>query len=75
MERRRTELATFAVAIFTVILIAAAVTMEKVIFQTASNDAPPYTTGLARPHQPLDRAPGEPLPAVGGPAGAVSEHR
>jgi len=73
MERHRIQLGVFAFAVFTVIVIAFAVTMEKVILQSASNDAPPYTTGLARPHQPLDRAPGEPLATVGGPAGATRQ--
>jgi hypothetical protein len=73
MERHRTTLAVFAFALLTVIVIASAVTMEKVIFQTASNDAPPYATGLAKAHQPLDRAPGEPLQTVGGPAGAIRQ--
>ena len=74
MKRYRTQLGVFAFALITVIVIAFAVTMEKLVIQSASNDAPPYTTGLARPHQPLDRAPGEPLLTVGGPAGATRQH-
>jgi len=74
MERHRTQVGVLAFAVFTVIVIALAVTMEKVILQSARNDAPPYTTGLAKPHEPLDRAPGEPLPTVGGPAGATRQH-
>ena len=53
-----------AVAIFAIILAAAVVaaaitTLEGVDTRHASNDAPPGTTGLAKPHPPLDRAPGE----------------
>jgi hypothetical protein len=73
MDQHRTALVLFALAVVAVVVIASAVTVEKVNLRTASNDAPPYTTGLARPHQPLDRAPGEPLPTVGGPAGATRQ--
>ena len=43
------------------ILLATVTTLERVDTRTASNEAPPGTTGLARPHPPLDRAPGQPL--------------
>ncbi|WFU79720.1 hypothetical protein QA645_35320 [Bradyrhizobium sp. CIAT3101] len=61
MDQHRTALVLFAFAVATAIVVAAAVTMDKVNTRTASNDAPPGTIGLAKPHQPLDRAPGEPL--------------
>lgn len=73
MDQHRTALVLFAAALVTVIVIASAVTMERVNVRTASSDAPPYTMGLARPHQPLDRAPGQPLPTVGAPAGATRQ--
>jgi hypothetical protein len=37
-------------------------TTETATFHVAGNDpSTPGTSGLARPHEPLDRAPGEPL--------------
>jgi len=74
MDQHRTAVALFALALVAVMVIASTVTIEKVNLQTASHDAPPYTTGLARPHQPIDRAPGEPLPTVGGPIGATKQN-
>ena len=73
MEKHRTAVVLFALAFVAVIVIASSVTLERVDLQTAGNDAPPYTTGLARPHQPLDRAPGEPLPTIGQPAEAIRQ--
>lgn len=64
MDDHRTALALFAVALATVIVVATAITIDSVNTRTANNDAPPYTTGLAKPHPPLDRAPGEPLPTA-----------
>jgi hypothetical protein len=61
MDQHRTAVVLFALALATAIVVASAITIESVNTRTASNDAPPYTTGLARPHQPLDRAAGEPL--------------
>lgn len=61
MDQYRTALILFAIALAAVV-VASTITMERVNTRTASNDAPPGTTGLAKPHQPLDRAPGEPLP-------------
>ena len=42
------------------ILLALVTTIHGIDTRLASNDAPPGTMGLARPHPPLDRAPGEP---------------
>jgi hypothetical protein len=71
MDQHRTALVLFAIALAAVIVIASALTMDKVNLRPASNDAPPGTVGLARPHQRLDLAPGEPLPTVGGSGGAA----
>ena len=57
----RTAVVLFAVAMALAILIATVTTLERVDTKTASNDTPPGTMGLARPHPPLDRAPGQPL--------------
>jgi hypothetical protein len=62
MNWHQTELALFAVALGVVIAVAFVTTVDRVYTHRVSNDAPPGTTGLARPHQQLDRAPGEALP-------------
>jgi hypothetical protein len=62
MNQHRTALVLFAVALAVVIVVASVTTLERVNTHRVSNDAPPGTTGLAKPHQPLDRAPGEPIP-------------
>jgi hypothetical protein len=64
MNEHRTALVLFAVALAIAILVASVTTLERVTTHSASNDAPPGTTGLARPHQQLDRAPGEPIAKV-----------
>lgn len=64
----RTALVVSAVALAIAIGVASTLTLERVNTRTASNDAPPGTIGLARPHPPLDRAAGEPIPTVGGPS-------
>jgi hypothetical protein len=40
---------------------ASVTTVEQVNTYKVSNDAIPGTTGLAKPHPQLDRAPGEPI--------------
>ena len=67
MNQHRTALVLFAVALGIVIAIASVTTLERVNTRTASNDAVPGTTGLAKPHPHLDRAPGEPLARTGEP--------
>lgn len=62
MDQHRPAVVLFALALATAIVVASAITIESVNTRTASNDAPPGATGLARPHQPLDRTAGEPLP-------------
>jgi hypothetical protein len=34
---------------------------DRIETRTASNEAPPGATGLAKPRPPLDRAPGQPV--------------
>jgi hypothetical protein len=62
MNEHRTALVLFAVALAIAIVVASVTTLERVNTHQVSNDAPPGTMGLAKPHQPLDRAPGEPIP-------------
>jgi hypothetical protein len=63
MNQHRTALVLFAVALAVAIVIASVTTLERInTHRVASNDVPPGSTGLARPHRPLDRAPGVPLP-------------
>ena len=64
MNEHRKAVVLFAVALTFAIVIASVTTLERVTtHKVSSNDTPPPgTTGLAKPHQPLDRAPGEPIP-------------
>jgi hypothetical protein len=63
MNEHRKAVVLFAVALAFAIVIASVTTLERVTTQkVSSNDTPSGTTGLAKPHQPLDRAPGEPIP-------------
>ena len=57
----RTAVALFALAVIIAIVAAFVTTFERVHTRTANNDAPPDTTGLAKPHPPLDRSPGRPV--------------
>jgi hypothetical protein len=59
----RTAVILFGVALAITILIASVTTLERTETRIASNGSPAGTTGLARPHHPLDRAPGEAIPA------------
>jgi hypothetical protein len=53
---------TIFTAVLTVVMMAAFITtIEGVDTRQASNVAQPGTTGLAHPHPPLDKAPGEAL--------------
>jgi hypothetical protein len=56
-----TAVLLFAVAVIIAILAAFVTTLERVDIGTANNQAPPGTTGLAKPRPPLDRAPGQPV--------------
>jgi hypothetical protein len=62
-NRRRTHmtLAIFAAVLAVAIIAAFATTIHRVDTRQTSSDLPPGTTGLARPHPPLDRGPGEPV--------------
>ena len=53
---------TIFTAVLTVVMMAAFIAaIEGVDTRKANNVAQPGTTGLAHPHPPLDRAPGEPI--------------
>jgi hypothetical protein len=54
-------MAIFAVILAVAMIAAFITTIEGVDTKQASNVAQPGTTGLAHPHPPLDRAPGEPV--------------
>lgn len=69
-NQNRTALLLSAIALAIAIVAASTVTMVDVNTRTASNDTPPGTTGLARPHPPLDRAAGEPIQTTGTPSNA-----
>ena len=64
-NRQRTAIGIFAAALLIAIIAAFLTTLHSVEHRQASNDAPPGMTGLARPHPPLDRSPGQALPANG----------
>jgi hypothetical protein len=61
-EHRRAVI-LFGIALAIAIAIASVTTLERTDTRIASNGAPAGTTGLARPHHPLDRAPGQEIPA------------
>jgi hypothetical protein len=56
----RTAIVFFAIAVIVAIL-AFVTTLERVDTRTAINETPPGTTGLAKPHPPMDRSPGQPV--------------
>jgi hypothetical protein len=55
----RIAVAIFAIILAAAMMVAAITTLEGVDTRYASNVAQPGTIGLAKPHPPLDRAPGE----------------
>jgi hypothetical protein len=57
----RNAVTIFAVALIVALIVAFVTTFRDVNTTRVSNEAQPGTIGLARPHPPLDRAPGEPL--------------
>ena len=57
----RTAVTTFAVALTLELIAALVTTLEHVDKRLANDEAPPGTIGLAKPHAPLDKAPGEPV--------------
>jgi hypothetical protein len=58
---RRTAVTIFAVALTLALIAAFIATLEHVDIRLANEEAQPGTIGLAKPHAPLDRAPGEPV--------------
>jgi hypothetical protein len=48
-------------AVTIAILATFVTTLERIDTRTANNETPPGATGLAKPHPPLDRAPGQPV--------------
>jgi hypothetical protein len=50
-NRHRTAVVLFAVAVIIAALAASVTTIEQVDRGTASNETPPGTTGLAKPHR------------------------
>jgi hypothetical protein len=59
----RTSVALFAVAVM-IAFIVAAITLNRIDRRQANHTSPPGTIGLAHPHLPLDKAPGEPVQTV-----------
>ena len=57
----RTAVTIFAVALTLALIAAFVTTVEQVDIKYANNEAQSGTIGLAKPHAPLDRAPGEPV--------------
>jgi hypothetical protein len=74
-DHNRTTLVLSAIALAIAIVVASTVTIERVNTHTASDETPPGTTGLARPHPPLDRAVGEPIQTTGTPSSATARPR
>jgi hypothetical protein len=60
-SRRRTltTLEIFAIIVAVAIIAAFAAAIHRVDTRQISSDLPPGTIGLAHPHPPLDKAPGE----------------
>ena len=64
MNEHRRAVILFGLAVAIVIAVASVTTLDRATtHKKVSNEAPAGTTGLARPHQPLDRAPGQAIPA------------
>jgi hypothetical protein len=57
----RSALVLFAIAVIIAMLVAFVTTFERVDKSTAVSEIVPGTTGLAKAHPPLDRAPGQPV--------------
>jgi hypothetical protein len=56
-----TAVVMFGTVLLLAILAGAVMIFERADTRTMSNGTPPGTTGLAKPHPPLDRAPGQPV--------------
>jgi hypothetical protein len=57
----RMALMLFAIAVVIAMVAAFFTTLDRIETKTASNEAPPGATGLAKPRPPMDRAPGQPV--------------
>ena len=66
-KSHRIAIVLFAVAVMIAIVVAFVTPPEQADTGAANNETPPATTGLAKPHPPLDRSPGQPVlgPPVG----------
>jgi hypothetical protein len=60
MSPHRRAVILFGIALVVVIAIASVTTWDRDTLIASNRQA--GTTGLSRPHQPLDRAPGEAIP-------------
>jgi hypothetical protein len=60
-KTHRTAVTTLAVVLTLALIAALVTTFEQVDIRLANDEAQPGTIGLAKPHAPLDRAPGEPV--------------
>jgi hypothetical protein len=58
-RRTHAVLAIFAAVVAMAVIAAFATTIHRVDTRQTSSDLPPGTIGLAHPHPPLDRGPGE----------------
>ena len=56
----RRAVVLFAILVAAVIVLAFVTTLNRLDVRAVHDDQPPGTTGLARPHPPLQRAPGQP---------------
>ena len=65
MNSHRTALILFAFALAIAFVAATITTLDNVNTRLASTESVPGTIGLAKPHPPLDRAPGVPLETPG----------
>jgi hypothetical protein len=63
-RNHRTAVIIFAVALAFVVMLAFATTLYDVDTQVADSATPPGTVGLAKPHRPLDVAPGQAIPSL-----------
>ena len=57
----RTALVPFAIALTIAVLMAFVTTFERVDQKASVSETAAGTTGLAKAHPPLDRAPGQPV--------------
>ena len=58
---RAAVMVIFAILLSVAMLAAFITTIEGIDTRHVSNGAQPATIGLAKPHPPLDKAPGEPV--------------